>query len=716
MLATKSQDPPTAFAASSVSHRPRAALFFQPKLTVNQPGDEYEREADTVADRVMRMTDTVPLGGMSIQRKTMPISPLQRKCAHCEREEERTAVSRKETGAGAASGQAAPPSVHSALSGTGQPLDGGTRQFMESRFGQDFSKVRVYTGAGAAESAQAIQARAYTSGRDIVFGASQYQPDTSEGKRLLAHELVHTVQQGGGHAAHVQRATSDFQISDLPASAAAETDRILFERGSDVIPASEATKISALAAPVAQNLTLHGFSSEDASAVDRTTRVTARLDAVDVALRAVGHTGDGTANSRVKVPHPNEGVGDVDYRHRRSVQVLPTPVGAVSAPTTVNPCGIAGSQVVSGAALTTCEASFTSAHPTALAAATAAKRDVVTTPTAAANALVAQFFAGVPRADVNRNVSAIEAQVRQLPTRHRCHTSCDGGCGRPAYNEGQGLGAAGAMMTLCPDFVTAGIDFRIKTLIHEASHGNPVMSVDDIAYSNTRLVPFLMPADAVRNTDSYVLLMRLVHAAGSMTPGPASPDTLVGMTSLGAGSDTEQSQRAIAWLESWLNYGDFDTEILYTTIANSLAAGAWVAADEFNIETMHRLATAFAPDLRDPGPDGSARTTPPIEADKLGVAAIHDRFDQMYDTVNHHALTITRAPAGGSESWGSQVALPRLTRVVTVAPTFFGLSQVDQVKHLVGLMVRARTDISSSFESKYVDAIDRIRIHRTLGP
>lgn len=716
MLATKSQDPLTALAVSSVSHRPKAALFFQPKLTVNQPSDEYEREADTVADRVMRMTGAEQHGDAGIQR--MPISHLQRKCAHCEQEEEQTAVSRKETGAGAASGQAAPPSVHSALSGTGQPLDGGTRQFMESRFGQDFSQVRVHTGTGAAESAQTIQARAYTSGRDIVFGASQYQPHTSEGKRLLAHELVHTVQQGGGPAPQVQRSATDYQIMNLPASAAAETDRIFFERGSDVVPASEATKISALAAPAAQNLTLHGFSSEDASAVDRTARVTARLDAVDVALRAAGHTGDGTANSRVKVPHPNEGVGDVDYRHRRSVQVLPTPVGSASVPTTVNPCGAAGSQVASGAALTACEASFTSSHPTALAAANAAERDVVTTPTAAANALVARFFAGVPRADVDKNVKAIAAQVRQLPTRHRCHTSCDGGCGRPAYNSGQGLGASGAMMTLCPDFVSAGLDFRIETLIHEASHGNPVMSIDDIAYSNTRLVPFLLAADSVRNTDSYVLLMRLVHSAGSMTPGPAAPDVPLSMTGTGPGSDTEQAQRAIAWLESWLNYGDFDTEILYSTIANSLTAGAWVTtgANEFNIETMHRLATAFAPDFIDPGPDGSARTTPPVEADKLGVAAIHDRFDQMYDTVNQHALTITRAAVGGSESWGSQVALPRLTRAVTVAPSFFGLSQVDQVKHLVALMVRARSDISLSFESKYVDAIDRIRIHRRLGP
>src|SRR5690606_1074314 len=155
------------------------------------------------------------------------------------------------------------------------------------------------------------------------------------------------------------------------------------------------------------------------------------------------------------------------------------------------------------------------------------------------------------------------------------------------------------------DFVSAGLNFRIQTLIHEASHANPVIPIKDIAYSSTRLISFLLPSDSRRNTDSYVLLMRLVHSPGSMPVGPATPDTLSGMTATGTGSDTEMSQRSIAWLESWLNYGDFDTEILYSTIVASIAAGSWVTSgsNEFNIQTMHRLATAFTPDLTDPGPD-----------------------------------------------------------------------------------------------------------------
>jgi Domain of unknown function (DUF4157) len=88
-----------------------------------------------------------------------------------------------------------PPIVHDVLSSSGQPLDTGTRAFMEPRFGRDFSQVRVHTDARAAESARAVNALAYTVGRDVVFGKGAYALATSEGRRLMAHELAHTIQQ-----------------------------------------------------------------------------------------------------------------------------------------------------------------------------------------------------------------------------------------------------------------------------------------------------------------------------------------------------------------------------------------------------------------------------------------------------------------------------------------------------------------------------------------
>jgi uncharacterized protein DUF4157/nucleic acid/nucleotide deaminase of polymorphic system toxin len=92
-----------------------------------------------------------------------------------------------------------PPIVHEVLRSPGQPLDAQTRAFMEPRFVHDFSDVRVHTDAKAAESARAVNALAYTVGRNVVFEAGQYAPGTTNGQRLLAHELTHTIQQTHSH-------------------------------------------------------------------------------------------------------------------------------------------------------------------------------------------------------------------------------------------------------------------------------------------------------------------------------------------------------------------------------------------------------------------------------------------------------------------------------------------------------------------------------------
>jgi hypothetical protein len=87
--------------------------------------------------------------------------------------------------------------VDAVLATPGQALDTGTRQFMEQRFGHDFGHVRIHADAQAAASAAEVQARAYTVGSDVVFGQGQYMPGTAAGRRLLAHELTHVVQQEG---------------------------------------------------------------------------------------------------------------------------------------------------------------------------------------------------------------------------------------------------------------------------------------------------------------------------------------------------------------------------------------------------------------------------------------------------------------------------------------------------------------------------------------
>jgi hypothetical protein len=97
------------------------------------------------------------------------------------------------------------PIVTEVLRSPGQPLDANTRAFMEPRFGRDFSDVRVHTDAKAAESAQTVNALAFTVGRDIAFAHGQYAPSTNEGRKLLTHELTHVVQQSASPADEVDR-------------------------------------------------------------------------------------------------------------------------------------------------------------------------------------------------------------------------------------------------------------------------------------------------------------------------------------------------------------------------------------------------------------------------------------------------------------------------------------------------------------------------------
>jgi hypothetical protein len=130
---------------------------------------------------------------------------LQRKCA-CGGQGECDECTKKSNGwlqrhaTQGASSVTAPDVVHQALRAPGRQLDGATRRDMESRFGENFGDVRVHTDVRAAESARAVNAHAYTVGRDVVFAAQRYAPQTPQGRRLLAHELTHVVQQRGGVA------------------------------------------------------------------------------------------------------------------------------------------------------------------------------------------------------------------------------------------------------------------------------------------------------------------------------------------------------------------------------------------------------------------------------------------------------------------------------------------------------------------------------------
>ena len=174
--------PPSASRAAPVPARPPV----QAKLRIGPVDDPLEREADRVADAVVRGESAGPVGRAP--------SAAQRMCAGCDDEElpvQRKCASCASAETGHASGEAAA----RAVSGGGAPLSPDLRAYFEPRFGRDLSSVRVHTDFRAGRAADAISARAFTVGDHVAFAAGEYAPYRADGRRLIAHELAHTIQQ-----------------------------------------------------------------------------------------------------------------------------------------------------------------------------------------------------------------------------------------------------------------------------------------------------------------------------------------------------------------------------------------------------------------------------------------------------------------------------------------------------------------------------------------
>jgi hypothetical protein len=203
----------------------------QTKLTVGAPDDVYEQEADSVAHQVMTMPDKVQreeapedeeLAMKRVQREELPedeelaMKRIQRDAAPEEEELamkriQRDAAPEEELMMKSATGDVPDVSDDTesqieSMRGGGHSMPDNTRGFFESRFGQDFSGVNIHTGAQADSLNRSLEARAFTTGSDIFFRNGEYNPDSSGGRELLAHELTHVVQQGGSQA---QRKTED---------------------------------------------------------------------------------------------------------------------------------------------------------------------------------------------------------------------------------------------------------------------------------------------------------------------------------------------------------------------------------------------------------------------------------------------------------------------------------------------------------------------------
>ncbi len=216
----------------------------QTKLTIGEPGDRYEREADQTAAQVMRMPDPhvedpleAETGAPQIQQRgnggdTNSIAHLQSRLNH--------------------------------QSGKGAPLPKTVKSFMEPRFGHDFSQVRVHTDSSAVQMNKDLGAQAFTHGNDIYFNQGKYSPGSSGGQELLAHELTHTIQQTGGLRAKslakraatgnkiqakldISAAAPGLQMRAAPAPTPAPAEPqegIPQEQGSEEVPVAKTRQVS----------------------------------------------------------------------------------------------------------------------------------------------------------------------------------------------------------------------------------------------------------------------------------------------------------------------------------------------------------------------------------------------------------------------------------------------------------------------------------------
>lgn len=300
----------------------------QARLTVSQPDDESEREADRVANIVMQ-TSAYPIQCQEEEEELMmkPVSEIQRQPMEEEEEElmmKPSQVQRQEEEEEEEEEMLQPKPAGSqpvmvsknletqinAARGGGQPLADSVRTSLEPQFGHDFGEVKVHTDAEANRLSQQLGAEAFTTGRDIFFREGAYQPGSSSGKGLIAHELTHVVQQQSAPALQREEVTSTTAETQVPATETTEAApataalRALWE-SMVVGPVQEAHSVLTSGGPVAETAeqaselfrrsietirTIKPHYRENKAVYGRLNWVHSRLETINVGLLA--HTSE----------------------------------------------------------------------------------------------------------------------------------------------------------------------------------------------------------------------------------------------------------------------------------------------------------------------------------------------------------------------------------------------------------------------------------------
>ncbi|MDC8016087.1 eCIS core domain-containing protein [Tahibacter soli] len=544
--AVAAPSPPT-FASA----RPLVSPRVQRKATLGAVDDAYEREADAVADRVTRMSDAGAIGSAP--------PAISRRCAACD--DEKT-VRTKRAARGDASAHDVDAAANVASRG-GAPLPAAARARFEPRFGHDFSNVRVHADGEAANAARGVRAHAYTFGSHIVFGAGQYAPGTRAGEHLLAHELAHVVQQGGGTPARVRRKVAPEYVVDEPEvdpTRPGAPERVAFARNSATVPASEQAKIDGFKSGRDRtvDLELLGLATGDELALDPTLPKR-RADAVDAELAkpekgVVPFVMEHIGKRKVTAGTAANTADTARLRFNRGVEILrPTDVSLSPATPTKAP----------SACDPGLEQNFQDAKTMAFDWIDVTRTELKKVPLAGGiDGSLDAFFGGHGAATVTRvdgNLGLIRDEVKSLadPANHACADPKDPGCvGAIASN-------SGGTMKICASYGGMTPEDRARNLVHEAGHSTKKLAVStgkskadgtsDFSYRHERgiaRIGKLNPDQALKNSDSYSMFLMTERVPMSITKG-MQPEADPAPTGFAKADDAEAAQRALALAERW---------------------------------------------------------------------------------------------------------------------------------------------------------------------
>ena len=687
--------------ATHASGRPR----------VGRPDDPLEREADVVADRVLH--GSPPANGWT--RLSLASPTIQRACRACEDEP----TIQREAEPGEPSGSATLAATLASRRGRGQPLDPSVREFFEPRFGADLSSVRTHTDGEAQQTAAQLRARAFTWGDDVYFGRGAHAPDSHAGRRLLAHELTHVLQQRGGRATAIQpwiQREPEFRVLDEvepDRRRSSDANRIYFDFDSAEIEASQATAltelIERLRASAPETITLTGMASEEGRAGHNRGLVARRLAAVERRLRDAGFT------NIVRNPISlTDAAGQIEYRRQRFVQVDTTQ-------TVGSECGAASRAATEATDRGQCESAFAGAWPRAQAICSAALEALRAPSDTTATDAQTRLGVGSTREviDLIQQVQAVLGRMGPSVTSfdagqgHICRSRCDAECSTTASGSADGI-------SLCHSFYDdneVSGDLRPWVLIHEAAHGTGEFS--DIQYHHQRGFALLEAGERRFNADSITRVIvelgdadRRVWTARRQAPAVALP------TGLSSG-DHSRMVGAFGELQMALVLSAFDQTFYYEYVREAQAARGWPCVDGLAHQGNKRIAGAairgrfemIGVPAAALDPSCTSAVSPgPGANDHARMAAIVDRLERMSDIVGDD-ITVTQSGVGGP-SWRRDGG----NWIVDVPSDYPGGRSTNEVaRELLRALIAALPNIETRFVADFEHIVFAAASSRTAA-